>query len=453
MKKYVGNVARAAARAAPKYKPPRPANKTIHPSRPYPVKRPSLASRPISSGLLSSFFNRPQTQTPTITGTGNTTTTGGDFPGAPDVPVSGMPPAWQAPKIKNWAKATPEQIAQAMLAPQYASVYQQQHQDQLFAGQQQAAIAGFGGALAKILGEAGPGGVKGTLGPDFAAALSMQAMRNFAYQQFVTSQKYADEYAKIAAQYPSYVTQALANQAQQKAQADEMKLKWASFNLQKTMAVQQYGLNVAKTKAYNQATNVRLMQSQQRIGLSKKQYQLSVAKAKRSAAEWNAEQSIKANTIDMDKSKAAGKWVNSQGQIIKNVPFKNPPPPYYKPSAGSKGGGPKNPDAARSKELGYWVYSDLTRVPKKVIKARNMPPKPPPRWQGSASSPGTKGPKLPPGYSRSAYRKDYGEALQQARMFKEDGDPYSAFMQQAIENGIPRWVAKKAAKKYYPKAY
>ncbi len=331
-----GNVARSVARVgvgkAPRAVRARPyrAPKVVRPPRP-----PRLVKPPATPPA-------PTTQTPTLSGTGVTTTSGGQIPGAPD--NTGMPAAWQAPKIKNWNKATAAQIAQSMLAPQYASLYAAQHQDQLMAGQQQAAITGMGAELAKILGQAGPNGVKATLPPEYAAALAMQNLRHFAYQQFLTTQKYADDAAKIAAQYPTYLKQMW-----------DQKFKQANFQFQKLVATQTYHLNTQKANAYNAATGARLQQSQARINLSRQQYNLAVAKANQSAAQYNLTRQDKLGKIDLQLSKAAGKWVNSNNQVLKNVPFKNPPPPYYKPNQKKPGQGqPPQPGsiAAIAKQTG-----------------------------------------------------------------------------------------------------
>src|SRR6266542_2908457 len=148
------------------------------------MKRPYVRQPRVNKAAPLEDTAPPITQTPTITGTGVTTTSGGMMPGAPE---TGLPAAYQMPKVKNWAKASPAQLAQAMLAPQYASLYAQQHQSQLIAGQQRSAITSYGAELAKILGEAGPSGIKGTLPPEYAAALTMADLRQFAYTQFLES--------------------------------------------------------------------------------------------------------------------------------------------------------------------------------------------------------------------------------------------------------------------------
>ena len=329
----VGRTVAGITAAAPRnVRPPRPYTRGA-PARGI-VPSPVRGTNPIPEFAPGSRHPPPVTQTPTTTGTGVTTTSGGFLPGAP---ASGdLPDIYKPPVVKNWGKATAAQLAQAALAPQYASLYQEQHQAELMAGQQQAAITSYGLDLAKILGTAGPGGQMPTLGPNYAASLTAANQRNFAYQQFLYQTKVADDHAKIAAQYPTLLNQF-------RAQQEGEKLKWAAFNFQKLVAGQAYHLNLAKTQAYNKATNARLTQSGQRIqqsgqrlNLSRQQYNLSVAKAQRSADQWNAEQATKANTIDLEKSKAAGQWVNAQGQSITNVPFKNPPPPYYKPTKGNK---------------------------------------------------------------------------------------------------------------------
>ncbi len=264
---------------------------------------------------------RPTTQTPTITGTGNTTTSDGFMPGVPPPsPSSGLPPAYALPKIKNWKKATPAQIAQAMLAPQYASLYAQQHQAQLMAGQQRAAITSYGADLAKIMAGTGPTGAKGTLGPDYAAALSMSAMRQFAYEQFLQSQKFSDEYAKIASQYPTYLNQILAQRAEQQTKQD-------ALNFQKLVAAKEFGLKLSQFGLYQQKAQDQSKQAWARIGISKfnaqlamKRYGISLAdlkfrlqKEKTDIAQWNQTRTDKMNKIDYSQSRLSGRYMTVGG--------------------------------------------------------------------------------------------------------------------------------------------
>lgn len=320
-----------AARVA-SYKPPSQISRTPRPRKP---RRPRNVIPPAPA---------PTTHTATITGTGNTTVSGGDMPGVPPPSDgSGLPPWYQMPQVKNWNKATPKQIAMSMLAPQYAAIYGQQHQDELMAHQQQAAITSYGADLAKILGGAGPGGVKGTLGPDYAAALSMAAMRNFAYQRFLSSQRYADAYAKVAASYPTLLNQA-------RADAWERKYKEDALRFQKLMGAKQFGLDVAKLGFYQSKAADQSKQAWARIGVSKlnakiamkryglsaQQYQLAVQRENRMADQYNQTRADKQNQINVSASRAAGRWITYGGKdITAQVPYK---PPYKTSSSSSSGG-------------------------------------------------------------------------------------------------------------------
>ena len=268
------------------------------PGRPY-TRRPYVAQPPVDAPP-------PTTQTPTTTSTGVTATSGGFMPGAPA--STDIPAIYQPPKIKNWRKATPAQLAQASLAPQYASLAAQQHQAQLMSGQQLTAINSYGLDLAKILGTAGPGGQMPTLGPNYAASLTAANQRNFAYQQFLYQTKVADDHAKIAAQYPTLLNQF-------RAQQEGEKLKWAAFRYQQLVGNRAYGIDTQKMNAYNQATNARISQSGQRIQLERDRLKTTIGK-------FNAQQTTDANKIDWRGSIIAGRAVNASGTPL-NVGISN----------------------------------------------------------------------------------------------------------------------------------
>ncbi len=339
MKNPYQNVARGVAKVGvQKYKPKIPKgtrvgrgrtaiNVRAKPPRPYPTR--NAAPKPL----------RPTTQTPTISSTGVTTTSQGNMPGAPGSPDTSV---YSVPKVKNWAKATPAQIAQSMLAPQYASLAAQQHQSAAQAKEQQAAIQSYGLDLAKILGTAGPGGSLPTIGPNYAAALSMDALRHFAYNQAQESAKFADEYAKIAAQYPTYLNQILAQKADDQRKDD-------AFALQKLVAYQTYHLNVQKTKSYDARAKALTAQGNQRISIAKFSAITSRKNAQLAVAKWNQSVTMDANKIDLRLSQARKRYVNAQGNPIPALKGQKPPP-YYKPgSPGSpKGGGGLTPNERAS---------------------------------------------------------------------------------------------------------
>jgi hypothetical protein len=298
-------------------------------ARPY-TRAPKAVLRPPRApvGSYSSPLASLRTLTPTVTGTGVTTASGPGMPGAPG-------PQIKPPKVGrpiNFNTADPNDVVQAEQAPEYAAINSAEHQDQLMGAAQLQAIQSGALGLSAFIKKEG-----GTLGQDYVAALALQSGRNNTYQQYLVAQKYADARLEVAAKAPTLYNQELARRDGLKAQklADkyrmlDQELKVQALNLQ----AKAYGLSSYKAKASVRQGDVRNRQSQQRIAQS-------AQRIKNQAAQFNAKQVDAASKIDVTASRASGQWVNSFGQPLANVPFKNPPPPTNKPSNKTTGGVPE----------------------------------------------------------------------------------------------------------------
>lgn len=302
----IANIGKAARAIARNYRPgptPGPGKPSRATTRPYTRAPKAVIRGQAPTGTYSSPLASLRTLTPTITGTGVTTAHGPGMPGAP-----GHEPI-PTPRVKpiNFNTADPNEVVQAELAPEYASIQGQENQSALYGKSQQAAITGFGLELAKILQGGG-----GTLKGDYAAALSMQALRNFTYEQFLNQQKYADARAEVAAKAPTLYNQELARRDQIKAQKLAEKYQHLDYALKAKaldLQAQAYGLKA-------KSTNAGIRQSDTRNALS-------LAREQRIIAQYNQGRQDQASQIDVSASKAAGRWISKAGAPL-NLPFANP---------------------------------------------------------------------------------------------------------------------------------
>jgi hypothetical protein len=156
--------------------------------------RPQEGGRASWDVLHSSPLASLRTLTPTVTGTGVTTTSGPGMPGAPG-------PAIRPPKVGqpiNFNTADPNDVVTAEQAPEYAAINSAEHQDQLMGAAQLQAIQSGAMGLSAFIKKEG-----GTLGQDYVAALALQSGRNNTYQQYLTAQKYVDARLEVAAKAPT----------------------------------------------------------------------------------------------------------------------------------------------------------------------------------------------------------------------------------------------------------
>jgi hypothetical protein len=194
----------------------------------------------------------PKTQTPTITGTGVTTTSGGMLPGAPNPSYLFTPPKrYKGPKLYGY---TPAEWTNMTLGPQYQAVDVAEQKYKQSSAQEQAALQGFTGQLGKMLGQLGPHGEKGTLGPEYAASLGLLQERNLQYQHFQQLSDFAAKRAEIAAQAPTLYNQYLSQVAQQAAAITANRFKQAQLDLER----QAYGLKATTAIAGIKARNTAL---------------------------------------------------------------------------------------------------------------------------------------------------------------------------------------------------
>lgn len=184
---------------------------------------------------------RPQSGTPTMTGTGVETHTG-------ETEDTGV-----------FGGMGPQRWVEAQLAPRYAQIQTAENQAMNLSRQQQSAITHFAERLGHMIAEKSDG-IQGTLPPEYAAALGNMALRNALYQQFQAAQRFADERAEVAAQAPSLLAQAHAQQAEQEARTAELAFREQDARFDRRMKMRALQLQEA-------IAGVRATQGQQSIRL------------------------------------------------------------------------------------------------------------------------------------------------------------------------------------------